>query len=260
MDKAVEPEVQASIDRTLARFAESSVRFDDMVTRRAGSRRFLDVHMHVPASWTLGRAAALRGEVEQALMGEIAGLRASIQLLPSNVEPQFQRCPGIAVIALVQRVAEARVAIGDRVVGAIGRGAAAVRVRRARRHARRSPTGSIAKVLGLRIFADDAGKMNLDLAAVGGGLLVVSQFTLAADTSRGNRPGFSGAARRRARPPALRARAGDGAPAARRRRQRRVRRRHAGQPRQRRAGDDPDHAARLSAPAPPLSRRTGRPP
>jgi len=89
MDKALEPEVQERIDRTLARFAESSVRFDDMVTRRAGSRRFLDVHMHVPASWTLGRAAALRGEVEQALMDEVAGLRASIQLLPSNVEPQF---------------------------------------------------------------------------------------------------------------------------------------------------------------------------
>jgi D-tyrosyl-tRNA(Tyr) deacylase len=52
----------------------------------------------------------------------------------------------------------------------------------------------VAKVLGLRIFADAAGKMNLDLAAIGGGLLVVSQFTLAADTSRGHRPGFSGAA------------------------------------------------------------------
>lgn len=89
MDKAVEPEDQASIDRTLARFADSSVRFDDMVTRRAGTRRFLDVHMHVPASWTLGRAAALRGEVEQALMDEVGGLRASIQLLPSDVEPHF---------------------------------------------------------------------------------------------------------------------------------------------------------------------------
>jgi cation diffusion facilitator family transporter len=90
MDKALEPDVQERIDRTLARFAESSVRFDDMVTRRAGSRRFLDVHMHVPASWTLGRAATLRGEVEQALMSEVAGLRASIQLLPSNVEPVFK--------------------------------------------------------------------------------------------------------------------------------------------------------------------------
>ena len=50
------------------------------------------------------------------------------------------------------------------------------------------------KVLKLRIFADAAGKMNLDVAAVGGGLLVVSQFTLAADTEAGHRPGFSGAA------------------------------------------------------------------
>ena len=94
MDKALEPEVQDRIDRTLARFAESSVRFDDMVTRRAGSRRFLDMHMHVPASWTLGRAAALRGEVEKALMTEVAGLRASIQLLPSNVEAQFNAVQG----------------------------------------------------------------------------------------------------------------------------------------------------------------------
>jgi divalent metal cation (Fe/Co/Zn/Cd) transporter len=66
-----------------------------MVTRRAGSRRFLDMHMHVPASWTLGRAAALRGEVEQALMSEVAGLRASIQLLPSNVEPHFKAVQGL---------------------------------------------------------------------------------------------------------------------------------------------------------------------
>ena len=89
MDKALEPEVQARIDSTLARFAQSSVRFDDMVTRRAGRRRFVDMHMHVPASWTLGRAANLRGEVEQALMAEVEGLRASIQLLPSNVEAYF---------------------------------------------------------------------------------------------------------------------------------------------------------------------------
>ena len=89
MDKAVEPEVQARIDQTLARFAQNAVRFDDMVTRRAGSRRFLDMHMHVPETWTLGRAAALRGEVEQALMTEVAGLRASIQLLPSDVEAHF---------------------------------------------------------------------------------------------------------------------------------------------------------------------------
>ena len=98
MDKALEPEVQVRIDRTLARFAEASgkgtVRFDDMVTRRAGRRRFLDMHMHVPASWTLGRAAALRDDVERALMGEVEGLRASIQLLPSNMEAHFKVVEG----------------------------------------------------------------------------------------------------------------------------------------------------------------------
>jgi len=52
-----------------------------------------------------------------------------------------------------------------------------------------------AKVAKLRLFKDDAGKMNLSLAQTGGSALIVSQFTLAADTSRGNRPGFSGAAK-----------------------------------------------------------------
>jgi D-aminoacyl-tRNA deacylase len=97
------------------------------------------------------------------------------------------------VIGLVQRVAEARVAIGGRVVGVIGRGALLFVC------AEPADTDAIAdrlaaKVLALRIFADAAGKMNLDLAAVDGGLLVVSQFTLAADTSRGHRPSFSGVA------------------------------------------------------------------
>jgi divalent metal cation (Fe/Co/Zn/Cd) transporter len=59
------------------------------VTRRAGQRRFVDLHMHMPSNWTLGRAAALRTSVEQALMSEVPGLRASIQLLPSDVEAHF---------------------------------------------------------------------------------------------------------------------------------------------------------------------------
>ncbi|MDQ6683632.1 MAG: cation diffusion facilitator family transporter [Pseudomonadota bacterium] len=100
MDKALEPEVQATIDRTLRRFVEASrdgpIRFDDMVTRRAGRRRFLDVHMHVPANWSLGRAAGLRDDVERALMGEVEGLRASIQLLPSNMEAHFKVVEGTA--------------------------------------------------------------------------------------------------------------------------------------------------------------------
>jgi len=89
MDSAVEPEVRAQIDRTLAQFEHPTIRFDHLVTRRAGQRRFVDMHMHMPAGWTLGRAAALRTDVEQALMSEVPGLRASIQLLPSDVEAQF---------------------------------------------------------------------------------------------------------------------------------------------------------------------------
>jgi cation diffusion facilitator family transporter len=89
MDKAVEPDVRAQIDTTLAQFAHHTIRFDHIVTRRAGQRRFVDVHMHMPANWTLGRAAALRTSVEQALMSAVPGLRASIQLLPTDVEAHF---------------------------------------------------------------------------------------------------------------------------------------------------------------------------
>lgn len=93
MDSAVEPAVRAQIDRTLAKFKQSAIRFDHLVTRRAGQRRFVDMHMHLPAHWSLGRAAALRAEVELALMTEVPGLRASIQLLPFNVEAQFDEMP-----------------------------------------------------------------------------------------------------------------------------------------------------------------------
>ena len=89
MDRAVEPEVRAEIDQTLAGFQHQSIRFDHVVTRRAGQRRFVDLHMHMPAGWTLGRAAALRTSVEQALMSAVPGLRASIQLLPMDVEAHF---------------------------------------------------------------------------------------------------------------------------------------------------------------------------
>ena len=97
------------------------------------------------------------------------------------------------MIALLQRVVEARVEIDGRVVGRIGPGMLLFVC------AEPDDSDAIAdklvdKVLRMRIFADAAGKMNLDLASVGGGLLVVSQFTLAADTASGNRPGFSRAA------------------------------------------------------------------
>jgi divalent metal cation (Fe/Co/Zn/Cd) transporter len=89
MDRAIEPEAQAQIRQVLEGFAHQAIRFDHVVTRRAGARLFVDLHMHMPAGWTLGRAAALRTSVEQALMSAVPGLRATIQLLPSDVEAHF---------------------------------------------------------------------------------------------------------------------------------------------------------------------------
>lgn len=89
MDEAVEPEVMAEIQKVLQDFGHPTIRFDHLSTRRAGQRRFVDLHMHMPASWSLGRAAAVRASVEQALMSAVPGLRASIQLLPSDVEAHF---------------------------------------------------------------------------------------------------------------------------------------------------------------------------
>ena len=102
------------------------------------------------------------------------------------------------MIGLIQRVREARVEVDSRVVGAIGPGLLVL--------ACAEPSDSeeqverfVAKLLKLRIFGDEAGKMNrsvqdLDGLGTPGGLLIVSQFTLAADTSGGNRPSFTGAA------------------------------------------------------------------
>ncbi len=101
------------------------------------------------------------------------------------------------MISLLQRVSEARVDIGGQTVGAIGPGLLVLVC------AEPDDTETIgekllAKILKLRIFGDEAGKMNRSLQDVAGGLLIVSQFTLAADTKGGNRPGFTGAA-----PPAM---------------------------------------------------------
>lgn len=97
------------------------------------------------------------------------------------------------MIALAQRVAHARVEVSGRIVGAIGRGLL-VFVCAEPEDDEATADRLAAKLVRLRVFADAAGRMNLDLAGVNGGLLIVSQFTLAADTSVGNRPGFSGAA------------------------------------------------------------------
>ena len=95
--------------------------------------------------------------------------------------------------ALIQRVSEARVTVDGRVTGAIGPGLL-VLLCAERGDDRAVADRLLAKLLKLRIFSDAAGKMNLSVPDVAGGLLIVSQFTLAADTSGGNRPSFTGAA------------------------------------------------------------------
>jgi D-tyrosyl-tRNA(Tyr) deacylase len=97
------------------------------------------------------------------------------------------------MIAVLQRVSEASVRVHGEVIGQIGAGLLVLLC------AEKGDTEAVAdkmlaKLLKLRIFGDAAGKMNLSVQDVGGGLLVVSQFTLAADVSSGTRPGFSGAA------------------------------------------------------------------
>jgi cation diffusion facilitator family transporter len=90
MDQALEPQSREQIDKVLASFAQDAIRFDHVVTRRAAQRRYVDMHMHMPPAWTLGRAAEVRASVEQALMNAVPGLRATIQLLPSDVEALFE--------------------------------------------------------------------------------------------------------------------------------------------------------------------------
>lgn len=97
------------------------------------------------------------------------------------------------MLAVVQRVSEARVTVEGRVIGEIGRGLL-VLVCAVRGDDEARADKLLAKILKLRIFGDEAGKMNRSVQDVGGGLLVVSQFTLAADTSGGNRPSFTNAA------------------------------------------------------------------
>lgn len=97
------------------------------------------------------------------------------------------------MIALLQRVSSARVEVAGRIIGAIGPGLLML-VCAEPADTEALADKLVAKVLKLRIFSDEAGKMNRSVVDVGGGLLVVSQFTLAADTSGGNRPSFTGAA------------------------------------------------------------------
>jgi D-tyrosyl-tRNA(Tyr) deacylase len=151
----------------------TTIRFDHVTTRRSGQRRFVDLHMHMPASWSLGRAAALRTSVEQALMSAVPGLSA----IPSSCYP-----------AMWKPTSMIRIGAGLLVLLCTERGDTEVQSDKL-----------LARILKLRIFSDQAGKMNhsvqaMDSQSTVGGMLVVSQFTLAADTTGGNRPSFTQAA------------------------------------------------------------------
>ena len=97
------------------------------------------------------------------------------------------------MISVVQRVRQARVEVAGHTVGEIGPGLL-VLLCAERGDSEREVDLLLAKLLKLRIFSDEAGKMNRSVQDIAGGLLLVSQFTLAADTSGGNRPSFTAAA------------------------------------------------------------------
>ncbi|QXL85932.1 cation diffusion facilitator family transporter [Comamonas sp. NLF-1-9] len=94
MDKALAPGKLERIDALLQRYAQASgqvVYFDSLNSRRAGSRSFVQLHMHVPAHWTLGRAATERATVEAELMAAVPGLVATIELLPIGGSTVFEQ-------------------------------------------------------------------------------------------------------------------------------------------------------------------------
>ena len=97
------------------------------------------------------------------------------------------------MIGLLQRVTQARVEVGGNTVGAIGKGLL-VLICAERGDTEGEADRLLERLLNHRVFSDADGKMNLSVRDVGGGLLLVPQFTLAADTKRGNRPSFTPAA------------------------------------------------------------------
>ncbi len=97
------------------------------------------------------------------------------------------------MIGLIQRVSEASVSVDGQIIGSIGTGLLAlIGIQQGDGPAEAERLA--ARLLAYRVFEDDAGKMNLNLTQVGGGILLIPQFTLVADTGSGNRPGFSNAA------------------------------------------------------------------
>jgi cation diffusion facilitator family transporter len=86
MDKSLPDDDLVAVEQVLARFRSDDVRFDHVRTRRAGTRRFVSMHMHMPTLWTLGHAARCRMAVERALMDAIPGIGVTIEALPQGQE------------------------------------------------------------------------------------------------------------------------------------------------------------------------------
>ena len=103
MDSAVDGETAQRIQQVLDRCARQDacqgvpLRFDHVVTRQAGQRCFVSMHMHLPAGLSLGQAAALRNAVEQQLVDAVQGLHATIEMMPVDVEP-VQPLPGVDAV------------------------------------------------------------------------------------------------------------------------------------------------------------------
>lgn len=97
------------------------------------------------------------------------------------------------MIALIQRVKTGRVDVNGQTIGSIDRGLVAL-IGVSRGDTEQQAKRLVQRLLNYRVFSDEQGRMNLSVVDVSGGLLLVPQFTLAADTSKGNRPGFSTAA------------------------------------------------------------------
>src|SRR6185437_3557270 len=138
----------------------------------------------------------MRESVEDA--APVVGTSLMLWRIPYPVSrfPSFNRRMSghpAPMISLIQRVTSASVQVGDETIGSIGAGLlalVAVQPDDGEAQARRM----LERLLGYRVFADEAGKMNRSLSDTGGGLLLVSQFTLAADTHSGMRPSFTRAA------------------------------------------------------------------
>ncbi|MGA0609871.1 cation diffusion facilitator family transporter [Caldimonas sp. KR1-144] len=93
MDRALDADEQRAIEDVLAGLSLDQVQVNDLRTRRAGAQRFCELHLHVPAAWTIGRAMRLRERVAASLLAAVPRLRVTIEVLPVGEEPLAQREP-----------------------------------------------------------------------------------------------------------------------------------------------------------------------